>query len=51
MRDVEGARQVFIMPTSGGEAVQLSSHREGINDYNWGGNSTIIFSADVQLSE
>ena len=52
MRDVDDSPQLFIMPTTGGDAVQLTSHRGRINAYKWtGDSSTLIFSADEPRSE
>jgi len=52
MREVDEAPQIFIMPTSGGEAVQLTNHRGAINAFKWtGDSSTIIFSADESRTE
>lgn len=44
--------QIFVMRTSGGEAMQLSYHRGGVSDYRWTGDETsIIFVADEQGTE
>ena len=44
--------QIFIMKTSGGEAIQLSFHRGGVDDHQWTTEETrIIFSADEQGTE
>lgn len=52
MREVDEAPQIFIMPTLGGEAVQLTHHRGAINSYKWAPDaSKIIFSADEPRSE
>jgi len=52
MREVDEAPQIFVMPTSGGEAVQLTHHRGAINSYKWTPDaSTIIFIADEPRSE
>ena len=53
IREVDDeSSQLFLMPTSGGEAVQLTDHHGGISAYKWtDDSSTIIFSADEQRSE
>ncbi|NBC26517.1 MAG: prolyl oligopeptidase family serine peptidase [Bacteroidetes bacterium] len=39
--------QIFLMPTSGGEAVQLTEHETAVDSYTWGADSkTIYFKAD-----
>ena len=51
-REVDASPQLFLMPTSGGEAVQLTDHHGGIGAYKWTeDSSTIIFSADEPRSE
>ncbi|MFC2158930.1 prolyl oligopeptidase family serine peptidase [Acidobacteriota bacterium] len=42
-RTVEQKGQLFIMPTSGGEAVQLTKHKESVGSYLWSKDSTKIF--------
>jgi dipeptidyl aminopeptidase/acylaminoacyl peptidase len=53
VREVDDeSSQLFLMPTSGGEAVQLTNHHGGIGAYQWtDDSSTIIFSADEPRSE
>ncbi len=52
IREVDESSQLYIMPTGGGEAIQLSKHRGGINSYKWAPvASKIIFSADEPRSE
>jgi len=52
IRDVDESPQIFLMPIKGGEVLQLTEHRGGINSYQWtDDSSTIIFSADEQRSE
>ena len=52
IREVDESPQLFLMPTSGGEAVQLTDHNGRIGAYKWtGDSSTIIFSADEPRSE
>lgn len=51
-RTVDGEEQIFFMPTSGGEAIQLTHHQGGVNDYKWSTDAkSIIFSADEKRSE
>jgi dipeptidyl aminopeptidase/acylaminoacyl peptidase len=42
-RSVEEKSQVFLMRTSGGEAVQLTEHKSSIGTYKWSPDSTKIF--------
>ncbi len=35
--------QVFVMPTSGGEALQLTDHRGGVSSFRWAPSSDRIF--------
>lgn len=52
MREIDESPQLFLMPTSGGEAVQLTGHNGRIGAHKWtGDSSTIIFSADEPRSE
>ncbi len=52
MREVDEAPQIFIMPTSGGEAVQLTHHRGAISGYKWTADtSKIFFNADEPRTE
>ena len=40
------------MPTSGGEAIQYSDHKGGIEEYSWASNrKEIVFTAKEQLSD
>ena len=51
-RTVDENSQIFIMRTSGGEAVQLTKHKNSIDDYKWSqDSSSIFFSADEPRSE
>jgi len=44
--------QIFVMRTSGGEAMQLSYHRGGVSDHRWTVDETrIIFVADERGTE
>lgn len=46
-RTKDGKAQLFLMPTGGGEAVQLTKHETAIGSYEWGADSqTIYFVAD-----
>lgn len=50
-RTVEKASQIFLLPTSGGEAIQLTKHKNSIGSYEWSADSkTIYFLADVPES-
>jgi dipeptidyl aminopeptidase/acylaminoacyl peptidase len=42
-RTVEKKSQLFLMRTSGGEAVQLTRHKSSIGSYNWSPDSSTIF--------
>jgi dipeptidyl aminopeptidase/acylaminoacyl peptidase len=42
-RSVEKKSQLFLMRTSGGEAVQLTKHKSSINSYKWSPDSSKIF--------
>ncbi|UCF39023.1 MAG: S9 family peptidase [Acidobacteriota bacterium] len=51
-RRVDGKSQVFLMPTSGGEAIQLTKHKEGVSAYRWSDDSSkLFFLADQALPE
>jgi len=51
-RKVEKYRQLFLMPTFGGEAIQYSDHKGGIGSYKWAPNGKqIFFIAEEQLSD
>ena len=42
-RKVEKNDQIFIMPTTGGEAIQLTKHKNSIGSYKWAPNANKIF--------
>jgi dipeptidyl aminopeptidase/acylaminoacyl peptidase len=42
-RSVDDKQQLFIMRTSGGEAVQLSKHKSSVGSYKWSADSRKIF--------
>jgi dipeptidyl aminopeptidase/acylaminoacyl peptidase len=42
-RAVDKKQQIFIMRTSGGEAVQLTKHENSISSYKWAHDSKMIF--------
>lgn len=51
-RTVEKKSQIFLMPTSGGEAVQLTEHKESVGSYLWSPDGTkIFFTANKALSK
>jgi Tol biopolymer transport system component len=51
-RAVEKKSQIFLMPTSGGEAVQLTEHKESVGSYLWAPDGTkIYFTADKAFSK
>ncbi|MFC2168004.1 prolyl oligopeptidase family serine peptidase [Acidobacteriota bacterium] len=51
-RTVEKFSQIFLMHTSGGEAVQLTKHKNSVGSYKWSVNSaTIYFSASEPKSK
>ena len=44
--------QIFVMPTTGGEATRLTEHRGGVSGFHWmPGSDAIVFLADEMLSE
>jgi len=46
-RTVDKKSQIFLMSTSGGEAVQLTEHKTSVDDFEWSADSeTIYFKAD-----
>lgn len=48
-RSVDKKRQIFLMRTDGGEAVQLTKHKGGVGAYRWSQDeSKIVFTADAQ---
>jgi len=52
IRPVDDEGQLFLMPTSGGEAIQYSDHKGGIGNYQWAPNrKQIFFTAEEQLSD
>ena len=51
-RSVDDESQLFLLPTTGGEAVQLSEHETSIGSYAWSEDgSTIIFVATEPRTE
>jgi len=51
-RAVDKNSQIFIMNLSGGEAVQLTHHKNSINSYKWSADaSQIFFTAEEPMSE
>jgi dipeptidyl aminopeptidase/acylaminoacyl peptidase len=42
-RSVDKNRQLFLMRTSGGEAIQLTKHKSSVGSYRWGPDSRTIF--------
>lgn len=51
-RKAEKYRQLYLLPTSGGEAVRYTSHRGGIGSYRWSKDERkIFFSARETLSD
>jgi dipeptidyl aminopeptidase/acylaminoacyl peptidase len=51
-RKYEKKEQLYLVPTSGGEAVRLTSHRGGIGFYQWSKDGKkIFFSAEETLSD
>jgi len=42
-RSVDKFNQIFIMPTFGGEAVQLTKHENSVGSYKWSRDSQTIF--------
>ena len=51
-RTVEKNSQIFLMRTSGGEAVQLTKHKNSVGSYKWSVDSTkIYFSASEPRSK
>ena len=48
----EKEKQLFLMRTEGGEALQITKHKKGIHSYNWSEDeSKIFFLADEPRSE
>jgi len=51
-RKVNKIEQIFLLPLTGGEAVQLTNHQNSIAFYKWSADaSKIFFTADEMLSE
>ena len=47
-RSVDDKQQLFLLPTTGGEAVQLTKHKSSVKSYEWGSDGkAIYFEADV----
>lgn len=47
-RKVGDASQIFLLPTSGGEAIQLTKHKNNVGSYKWSDDSKVIyFTAEV----
>ncbi len=42
-RKVEDSQQLFLMPTTGGEAIQLSKHKSSIGQYAWSADEKRIY--------
>ena len=42
-RTVENNSQIFLMPTNGGEGVQLTKHKNSVGSYKWSPDSQRIF--------
>jgi len=50
-RSVDDKQQIFLLPTSGGEATQLTEHKNSVGSYEWGADSkAIYFVSDVPRS-
>ncbi|SMO91198.1 S9 family peptidase [Gracilimonas mengyeensis] len=50
-RRADKKSQIFLLPTQGGEAVQLTEHKSSVGSYEWGADSkTIYFESDVPKS-
>jgi len=51
-REVDKNSQIFIMSLSGGEAIQLTHHKNSIDSYKWSADaSKIFFTAEEPMSE
>ncbi|MFQ5537805.1 MAG: S9 family peptidase [Gemmatimonadota bacterium] len=51
-RSVEKKAQIFLMPTHGGEAVQLTRHKTAVGAFRWAGDgASIVFSSAEPRSE
>lgn len=42
-RSVDGKSQIFLLPTKGGEATQLTEHENSIGNYEWSADSKNIY--------
>ncbi len=42
-RSVDGKQQLFLLPTTGGEATQLTEHKNSVGSYEWGSDSNTIY--------
>ncbi len=52
LRPVDGNEQVWLLAISGGEAMKLTSHENGIVSYEWSADaSKIFFTADEAMSD
>jgi dipeptidyl aminopeptidase/acylaminoacyl peptidase len=52
LRDIDKDPQLFLMPLSGGEALQITNHKGGIEEYKWSKDNTkIFFAAKETLSK
>jgi dipeptidyl aminopeptidase/acylaminoacyl peptidase len=43
LRDVDKEKQLFLIPLTGGEALQYTSHQGGLDEYKWSKDSSRIF--------
>jgi dipeptidyl aminopeptidase/acylaminoacyl peptidase len=51
-RNVDDKSQIFLLPTAGGEAVQLTEHKNSVGSYEWSSDSkNIYFESDVPKSK
>ncbi len=51
IRRVKEASQIFLLPTTGGEAIQLTKHENSVGSYKWSDDSkSIYFIANVPKS-
>jgi len=51
-RPVDGKAQLFVMRTTGGEAVKLSDHETAVRAFEWAGSGdALVFSADEPRDE
>ncbi len=42
-RSVDDKQQIFLMPTTGGEAIQLTKHKSSVGSHRWSADSKRIF--------